>query len=132
MTQQQKDKLNKQLCGLLGICWHEFNSKDSKRALARSRIFGGSGRECKKCGIGIESEKRKDNPDFTSEVGRVQLLKLMMKIKNYEDFGDLWFLFACWDDKENKVYAVPTKYLTDDNGAFARAARDFLKAMEGK
>ena len=133
MTQQQKDELNKQLCGLLGICWHETGGvgvEENGRIYSQCRI-------CKKIfrdrewgynELGYESS----NPDFTTEVGRVQLLKLMMKIKNYEDFGDLWFLFACWDDKENKVYAVPTKYLTDDNGAFARAARDFLKAMEGK
>jgi hypothetical protein len=126
MTQQQKDELNKELCGLLGICWHEFNSKDSKRALARSRIFGGSGRECKKCGIGIESEKRKDNPDFTSEVGRVQLLKLMADRDDYDDF--IGFINRWhWIDTEEAFY-----FMLDDNGAFARAARDFLKAMEGK
>jgi len=124
MTQQQKDELNKELCGLLGICWHEFNSKDSKRALARSRIFGGSGRECKKCGIGIESEKRKDNPDFTSEVGRVQLLKLMADRDDYDDF--IGFINRWhWIDTEEAFY-----FMLDDNGAFAMAARDFLKAME--
>ena len=125
MTQQQKEELNKELCGLLGICWH-------REAITPSWDI--------ECFCGYKTNKtrafnchtKKSNPDFTSEAGRVQLLKLMMKIKNYEDFGDLWFLFACWDDKENKVYAVPTKYLTDDNGAFAMAARDFLKAMEGK
>ena len=113
MTQQHKDELNKQLCGLLGICWHHFMEKEYR---------------CTHC----DAPDYEKNPDFTSEAGRVQLLKLMMKIKNYENFGDLWFLFACWDDKENKVYAVPTKYLTNDNGAFARAAREFLKAMEVK
>jgi len=134
MTQQQKDELNKELCGLLGICWH----------VPRKEIFIKNDKmECGKCCQWLRIRPARDenestggyefvNPDFTSEVGRIQLLKLMMKIKNYEDFGDLWFLFACWDDKENKVYAVPTKYLTDDNGAFARAAREFLKAMEGK
>ena len=126
MTQQQKDELNKELCGLLGVCWHE----------TRGDALGRIGDNRCSCGkeflmhSELRSHIKESNPDFTSEAGRVQLLKLMMKIKNYEDFGDLWFLFACWDDKENKVYAVPTKYLTDDNGAFARAARDFLKAME--
>ena len=121
MTQQQKDKLNKQLCGLLGICWHEFNSKDSKRALARSRIFGGSGRECKKCGIGIESEKRKDNPDFTTEAGRVQLLKLMADRDDYDDF--IGFINRWhWIDTEEAFY-----FMLDDSGAFAIAARGFLK-----
>jgi len=127
MTQQEKDKLNKQLCGLLGICWHEEDYLQ-----ARHCNIG--------CSCGFITTRKEElsfhasmsNPDFTSEAGRVQLLKLMMKIKNYENFGDLWFLFACWDDKENKVYAVPTKYLTNDNGAFARAAREFLKAMEVK
>ena len=128
MIQQQKDEFNKQLCGLLGICWHEFNSKDSKRALARSRIFGGSDRECKKCGIGIESEKRKDNPDFTSEVGRVQLLKIMMARE-----GSARFIIRIYEFNDHNSGAIHfANDIIDDNGAFARAARDFLKAMEAK
>ena len=111
MTQQQKDELNKELCGLLGIEWHEL------------RMIW----QCT-CGICFDDDVnelrehiKRCNSDFTSEAGRVQLLKLMFERKGFDKFIDLMV------NPYNFIL-----YLRDDNGAFARAARDFLKAMEGK
>ena len=127
MTQQQKDELNKELCGLLGICWHETGGvgvEENGRIYSQCRI-------CKKIfrdrewgynELGYESS----NPDFTTEAGRVQLLKLMADRDDYDDF--IGFINRWhWIDTEEAFY-----FMLDDNGAFARAARDFLKAMEGK
>ena len=96
MTQQQKEELNKQLCGLLGI---------NPKILS---VMGGMMWEY---------------PDFTSEAGRVQLLKILVKKQLFRDLLNNTY---CLDI--HLLYL----YMTDDNGAFAIAARDFLKAMEGK
>ena len=105
MTQQHKDELNKELCGLLGICWHHFMEKEYR---------------CTHC----DAPDYEKNPDFTSEAGRVQLLKLMADRDDYDDF--IGFINRWhWIDTEEAFY-----FMLDDNGAFAMAARDFLKAME--
>ena len=92
MTPEQRDSLNKELCGLLGI---------NPKILS---VMGGMMWEY---------------PDFTSEAGRVQLLKLMFERKGFDKFIDLMV------NPYNFIL-----YLRDDNGAFAIATRDFLKAME--
>jgi len=112
-----------------------MNGKDSEEAISRSKIVGGSGRVCINCGIGIESENRKDNPDYTSEAGRVQLLKLMKKgdfVGFIEKIGMIHYPPYSQSRGRETIYYIEDKYMTDDNGAFAIAARDFLKAMEGK
>jgi len=96
MTQQEKDELNKELCGLLWIEWWEEGT------------------------LGYHT-----NPDFTSEAGRVQLLKLMNE-------KDLLWKFVCSLPPNYGLFLYILEFMKDDNGAFAIAARDFLKAMEGK
>jgi len=108
MTQQEKDELNKELCGLLGI---------NPKILS---VMGGMMWEY---------------PDFTSEVGRVQLLKLMMKRDTTEEVENKKSIYDFFDSLDYNVghdYHFCNGYLLDDDGAFAIAARDFLKAMEGK
>ena len=115
MTQQQKDELNKELCGLLGLCWHHFMEKEYR---------------CTHC----DAPDYEKNPDFTSEAGRINLLKIIDSLPN----GQIHRLLAkinqlsLDEDGDFIDYAVPVSLLTDDNGAFAIAARDFLKAMEEK
>jgi len=110
MTQQQKDELNKELCGLLGICWHEFMEKEYR---------------CTHC----DAPDYEKNPDFTSEAGRVQLLKLMSKRPDFIRFLLSTFVWLYSPDALSAHWA---DMFLDDNGAFAIAARDFLKAMEAK
>jgi len=130
MTQQEKDKLNKQLCGLLGICWH----------VPRKEIFIKNDKmECGKCCQWLRIRPARDeneltggyefvNPDFTSEVGRVQLLKIMMARE-----GSARFIIRIYEFNDHNSGAIHfANDIIDDNGAFAMAARDFLKAMEGK
>ena len=69
---------NKQLHKLLGLCWHEWKpTKDIPENLA----YGSS---CKKCGTHINISG--DNPDYTSDAGKVQLLREMAKRKDCCDF----------------------------------------------
>ena len=103
MTQQQKDKLNKQLCGLLGI---------NPKILS---VMGGMMWEY---------------PDFTSEAGRVQLLRLMWQADESKP-DCLPPKIGFWWDKLSSPYLI-VEYMLNDNGSFAIAARGFLKAMEGK
>ena len=117
MTQQQKDELNKELCGLLGICWHEVTTTPCSYGYMHRCSCGVLAPDGN---VFIDPEKH-SNPDFTSEAGRVQLLKLMFERKGFDKFIDLMV------NPYNFIL-----YLRDDNGAFAIAARDFLKAMEAK
>ena len=103
MTQQQKDELNKELCGLLGICWHM--NIITQCSVGEVRF------PCTKCG------SVKYNPDFTSDAGKIRLLR---ELKNTKD----WYFYA--------VKLINEVYLLDETGKLAIAARDFLKAMEGK
>ena len=108
MTQQQKDELNKELCGLLGICWHEPDlAYYIKTSMPR----------CKKCKQPIPMIDQDQNPDFTSDAGKIRLLR---ELKNTKD----WYFYA--------VKLINEVYLLDETGSFAIAARDFLKAMEAK
>ena len=109
MTQQQKDELNKELCGLLGICWHE---KDKDVGIMNA------------CVCGVQTYYNVDfnhhlncNPDFTSDAGKIRLLR---ELKNTKD----WYFYV--------VKLIIEVYLLDETGKLAIAARDFLKAMEAK
>ena len=119
MTQQQKDELNKELCGLLGICWH----------VPRKEIFIKNDKmECGKCCQWLRIRPARDeneltggyefvNSDFTSDAGKIRLLR---ELKNTKD----WYFYA--------VKLINEVYLLDETGKLAIAARDFLKAMEAK
>ena len=108
MTQQHKDELNKELCGLLGICTHpkEYFGLDDKLHLI-----------CGVCKQIIYEDRFDVWPDFTSDAGKIRLLR---ELKNTKD----WYFYA--------VKLINEVYLLDETGKLAIAARDFLKAMEGK
>jgi hypothetical protein len=128
MTQQEKDELNKELCQLLGICWHEEDCRwdvgsDDKEILRFQCT-------CKRSSFdkrGFTKHCKKSNHDFTSEAGRVQLLKLIRLRAGFSQFvrdvGN--------GEGEFKAFLLILELFHDDNGAFAIAARDFLKAMRG-
>ena len=105
MTQQQKDELNKELCKLLGICWHEW--VENKGHDAEPLM-------CKKCWK--YPEEVGQNPDFATPEGIVQLLGIMESREDYEDFGDLNLIFCTWDANNKKKFAVPIKYIVEEEG----------------
>ena len=68
-TSQEKDRF---ICKKMGVCWHEYVWVDYPDAPQCSYW------ECSGCKHKTQYKKYwKDNPDFTSKAGRVQLLKLI-------------------------------------------------------
>jgi hypothetical protein len=107
------EELNKELCELLGICWHE-------------RKIPSCYNKCQKCGYIAKDINTMDNPDFTSDSGKIALLREMMKRKDSYGF----FLYngevkTSWDGRD--LYNISVDYLLDDTGKLAIAARDFLR-----
>lgn len=100
MTSQEKDKF---ICEKLELCWHDFNGN-------------GCCRNCKQ----FRSEV-KSNPDFTTEAGRVQLLKLIVKHEKYYDF-------CC--DIGTGIFTIPVRYIEDDTGKFRDAVFKWLGGVE--
>ena len=61
-----------------------------------------------------------EKPDFFSPLGRIDLLRRMMKRDDHEEFASAVNPNYVWD-----TYLIDL--LTDDNGALARAALEFLE-----
>jgi len=94
---QEKDKF---ICEKLGICWHEWKSDHASFT-------------CIKCGYRCNSsETPPKNLDFTSEAGRVQLLKLLV------DKDEFWLEDDSFLDLED--------FMLDDTGKFRDAVYKWL------
>ena len=116
-----KDDVNKRLCELLGICWHEQVDDQTL--------------QCKHCGAPMLFPWHQ-NPDFTSEKGRIDLLKRIRGMKGLDNF----FLFYGEMQREEfgELPMVGLEFtsifidsiMLDDNGALARVALEFLEAKE--
>ena len=125
MTQQQKDELNKELCRLLEICWHEEDYLQ-----ARHCNIG--------CSCGFITTRKEElsfhasmsNPDFTSEAGRIKLLGIMRDRADW--FRFLWRIMPDVPARDESGTRMLDNYVLNKTGRLAIAARDFLKAMEGK
>ena len=79
MTDAEKLALSKRACELLGIEWHELVNH------VPDGIIGDAGKCI--CGkIHFLSTLKKVNPDFTTDAGKVELLRLMRKQEYWEDF----------------------------------------------
>ena len=107
MKSQEKDKF---IVEQLGGCWHELN---------RYEKFKGYCVICEKCGkkfpIDTFHDSLHGNPAFSSEAGRVQLLKLMddnhdwnLRIRGYMPF-------------------IIINWIKNDNGEFRDEAFRFFK-----
>jgi len=127
LTNTEKLALNKRACELLGICWHE-------------PIFDGS-RICLHCGALLAYGKANDplskeefnvmaNPDFTTDAGKVELLRLIRKQKD-------WYYFVKQMDiglvRRNPIgerfTLLNTEYILDTTGLLLKAAVEW---MEGR
>jgi len=107
MTKSEKNELNKELCGLLGICWHEkienLNDRSSMILCSCRKFSDWRKRD-------FDDHCKKSNPNFTTDSGKVQLLKLL----------------KCYPPEIATFYGL-VKYWTDNTGALAIAVRDFLR-----
>ena len=133
---KNKAELNKRLCGLLGIPWHEVKNYEMIRD---HRVI--SPPICS-CGaiffsdISLEMHIKSDNPDFTSGAGKVQLMREMEK---HQD-GKLFFAGLIYSGDHIEAIdddgLISRDYLTDDTSKEARerlakAAVEFLKGRKG-
>ena len=108
-----RDDINERLCELLGICWHEQVDDQTL--------------QCKHCGAPMLFPWHQ-NPDFTSEYGRIDLLRRMLGRDDWKSF------LACLIGyKEPFWYAEPimiklflTEVICNDTGSLAREAVEFL------
>jgi hypothetical protein len=121
--------INEELAGLLGLCWHKFiytggygSSPDKMTRQVK---------KCSKCGkkANIYGD---EYPDFTTDSGKIELLRLMEKRADWPEF--LWFL---WDKEGIQIGVVykafisnkgiPHIYITDTTGLLAKVAVEFLR-----
>jgi hypothetical protein len=117
--------INRELTELLGLCWHDYQEKSHEEWNVMV---------CQKCGIetnGLEAQFQKYwNPNFTSDSGKIELLRLMMKREDWSKF-----LFTI-----NKIAGITVwgqnfifvRYITDTTGLLARAAMEWLTAQKGE
>jgi hypothetical protein len=110
----EAQEINKELAGLLGICWHEMDDegfvtlKDGKMFIT-----------CKRCNQFIDMAEM--NPDFSSDAGKVQLLRLMEGRSDWDEFH----CYALGVDEDNDL--IPLGYITDTTGKLAKAALEWVK-----
>ena len=105
MTSQEKDKF---ICKKLGLCWHDIK-------------YG----RCKYCGeLGYDLS----NPSFTSEAGRVQLLKLIMAAPENSNMVELRNILGSW--RNTTLWFINPEYMTDDTGKFRDEVYEWLGGKE--
>jgi hypothetical protein len=99
------DDLNKRLCEKLGICWHEQ--------------VDGQTLQCKHCGNPMLFPWQQ-HPDFTTDAGKVMLLREMLKRKDWPEFyrSLKWSVFV-------------EDYILDTTGQLRDKCIDFLNRRKG-
>jgi hypothetical protein len=101
---------NRELAELLGLCWHEHHeSWRYKKGMSR----------CWKC------SSQEHNPDYSTDSGKVELLRLMMKREDWDEFcasvfGKRFYVKCLMSD-------VIKYYITDTTGRLAQAALEWLR-----
>jgi hypothetical protein len=105
--------LNKRACELLGICWHEAIANNDKYYEATHE-----GWRCS-CGRSVPCINR--NPDFTTDPGKVELLRLMMQREDWRNFRD-GYLCVHGD-------YIPCKLITDTTGLLLKAAVEWMESQ---
>lgn len=106
MTSQEKDKF---ICEKLGVEWHE-------QLLADGTCACGYKHWC------VNASAL--NPDFSSEAGRVQLLRLM----NEQD--KIWSFFTEYPERQNGLFGHLLTYMLNDTGKFRDAVFEWLGGEE--
>jgi hypothetical protein len=106
--------INRELAGLLGLCWHEYDHWEGRKQVCR----------CGKELWYFDAPVEWGNPDFTSSDGKIELLRLMMKHLSEKDFREFNSVISCC---ESAGVCILTDYITDTTGLLAQAARDYLR-----
>jgi hypothetical protein len=101
---------NKELCELLGLCWHEPIPDI-----------------CCKCG-----SREPFNPDFSTDSGKIELLRLMPVefVESLFSISEVEY-HSYRPEKRMIVFAKFIDLITDTTGLLAQAAREWLTAQKG-
>jgi len=127
MNQKQKEELNKELCQLLGICWHEHKC---------TKVDGGFSWVCGKCRdvYPFEDGSLLSNPDFTSDSGKIQLLREMRRRDDWVGFIEKVGMIHHPPHSQSRgretIYYIEDFDILDRTGLLAIAAKDFLKGQK--
>lgn len=109
-------EMNKRLCELLGICWHEWVDNVGHQSCNHPKM-------CKHCwSYPVEVD---ENPDFVSPAGRIDLLRRMRERLSEKKFDN--FLKNMTGGICSPERTILVTYILDDPGAIARAALEFLE-----
>jgi hypothetical protein len=110
--------INRELAERLGVHWHKDNGE------------GFCGEVCD-CGLHLyDIECRSytpvesQNPDFTSDPGKIELLRLMMKREDWPQFHLSLFRETAHGRMND---FIPIRFITDTTGLLAQAAVEFLR-----
>ena len=122
---------NKELCGLLGICWHEIivqASDDINFTLNKTYCS---------CGKAFRYDSdyfkhtKESNPEFTTPEGIVQLLGIMRERKDWDKFAQKYLhlkMLHFFPDGTNRAdYEISINYILNTTGKLRDAAIEFLK-----
>ena len=121
---QEKDTLNREICEKLRICWHEPKS-------GYDRLIKNDKMECVKCGGWFKVHPLDlrfiDNPDYTSDPGKIQLLREMQKREDFPLFmARLMYMgdnieAIDWDNN------IDVDLILDITGKLAKEAIEFMR-----
>lgn len=114
MTNTERDKA---ICVALGIEWHE-SAEDSEKVFIH--VICSCGRHFK-CQDTLERHIDVSNPDFSTDSGKVMLLREMEKLNDYTEF----LYYAQAYQLGGAKYFIKN-YITDETGKLADAVYDWL------
>ena len=141
-----KDDLNRKLCGLLGICWHNMEYVPAIEGNTREWWKCSCGKCFAKVGEALQHISDNPKPDFTSDAGKVQLLREMMKREDFDIFiKTVGSIKCCVSATYTRADAPPitevcvwgmpvvrVDLILDTTGQLAKAAIEHLEKEEGK
>ena len=101
---------NRELAELLGLCWHEWDNP----------VLHGQMYQCVLCGIVADIPW---HPDYTSDAGKVQLLREMEKREDWLSFLNKVGLGGSY----RRRFSIYIEYILDTTGKLRYAVIEWLK-----
>lgn len=122
MTNTERDKA---IWQALGHCWHE--SKLPAIDVDRSGKYPDGSHdlyECMKCG---KYYQRRNLPDFSTDSGKVMLLREVMKLEDWFEFSKIiGFWSVGLRPLKTRHFFIKSELITDTTGKFALEVYDWF------
>jgi hypothetical protein len=115
--------INRELAELFGLFWHERSDPQDGRLIVWCTCGWESGYKYDQFEE-LEKHCKEENPYFTSDPGKIELLRLMRK---RGDWGEFWELLYQEQGFHPNFWVF---YLTDTTGRLAQAALEWLTAQK--